>query len=73
MIASGVSPSTMTASALNCGVLEAAQAGSSWTIVLKKQEGYRHAFDGFQPDKVARYSARRIEKLALNSPSFTTV
>src|SRR5437660_12367388 len=48
-------------------VLEAAQAGLSWTIVLKKREGYRHAFDGFEPEKVARYSARRIEKLTLNS------
>ncbi len=48
-------------------VLEAAQAGLSWTIVLKKREGYRRAFDGFDPEKVARYSLRRIEKLALNS------
>src|ERR1700745_684759 len=48
-------------------VLEAAQAGLSWTIVLKKREGYRRAFDGFEPEKVARYSARRIENLALNS------
>src|ERR1700692_306427 len=48
-------------------VLEAAQAGLSWTIVLRKREGYRRAFDGFEPEKVARYSARRIEKLALNS------
>src|SRR5712672_4792091 len=47
-------------------VLEAAQAGLSWTIVLKKREGYRRAFDGFEPEKVARYSARRIEKLVLN-------
>src|ERR1700716_2157370 len=48
-------------------VLESAQAGLSWTIVLKKREGYRRAFDGFEPEKVARYSARRIEKLVLNS------
>src|SRR5437016_9218946 len=47
-------------------VLEAAQAGLSWTIVLKKREGYRRAFDGFDPEKVARYSVRRIEKLVLN-------
>jgi len=46
-------------------VLEGAQAGLSWTIVLKKREGYRRAFDGFVPEKVARFSARRIEKLAL--------
>jgi DNA-3-methyladenine glycosylase I len=48
-------------------VLEGAQAGLSWTILLKKREGYRRAFDGFDPDKVARFSARRIEKLALDS------
>src|ERR1700757_2845424 len=47
-------------------VLEAAQAGLSWAIVLKKREGYRRAFDGFDPEKVARYPVRRIEKLALN-------
>src|SRR6266850_7824061 len=48
-------------------VLEGAQAGLSWTIVLKKREGYRRAFAGFDPEKVARFSARRIEKLALNT------
>jgi len=48
-------------------VLEGAQAGLSWTIVLKKREGYRRAFDGFDPEKVARFSTRRIEKLALDS------
>jgi DNA-3-methyladenine glycosylase I len=44
-------------------ILEAAQAGLSWSIVLNKREGYRRAFSGFDPGKVARYSARRIEKL----------
>src|ERR1700730_16778206 len=48
-------------------VLEGAQAGLSWTIVLKKREGYRRAFQGFDPEKVARFSVRRIEKLALNT------
>src|ERR1700758_3540126 len=48
-------------------VLEAAQAGLSWAIVLKKREGYRRAFEGFDPQKVARFSARRIEKLTLDS------
>ena len=47
-------------------VLEAAQAGLSWTIVLNKREGYRRAFAGFDPAKVARFSARRIEKLMLD-------
>ena len=48
-------------------VLEGAQAGLSGTIVLKKRGGYRRAFQGFDPEKVARFSVRRIEKLALNT------
>jgi len=43
--------------------LEAAQAGLSWSIVLRKREGYRHAFSGFDPAKVARFTEKRIEKL----------
>lgn len=48
-------------------VLEAAQAGLSWSIVLKKREGYRRAFHGFDPAKVARYTAKRIQNLTLDS------
>jgi DNA-3-methyladenine glycosylase I len=44
-------------------VLEAAQAGLSWSIVLKKREGYRQAFSQFDPERVARYSEARIDKL----------
>lgn len=44
-------------------VLEAAQAGLSWSIVLKKREAYRRAFSGFDPQKVARYTDKRIEAL----------
>jgi DNA-3-methyladenine glycosylase I len=44
-------------------VLEAAQAGLSWSIVLNKREGYRRAFSGFDPQKVARYTQKRVEKL----------
>jgi DNA-3-methyladenine glycosylase I len=44
-------------------VLEAAQAGLSWSIVLKKREGYRRAFSQFDPGKVARYNSQRIERL----------
>ena len=44
-------------------VLEAAQAGLSWSIVLKKREGYRRAFSEFDPRKVARYTQNRIQKL----------
>jgi DNA-3-methyladenine glycosylase I len=44
-------------------VLEAAQAGLSWSIVLKKREGYRRAFSQFDPRKVARYTETRIQTL----------
>ena len=47
-------------------VLEAAQAGLSWSTVLKKREGYRRAFSEFDPEKVARYTGKRIEKLILD-------
>ena len=43
--------------------LEAAQAGLSWSIILKKREGYRRAFSRFDPSKVARYTQTRIRKL----------
>src|SRR5260221_9595672 len=44
-------------------ILEAAQAGLSWSIVLNKRDGYRRAFSDFNPEKVARYSEARIDKL----------
>jgi DNA-3-methyladenine glycosylase I len=44
-------------------VLEGAQAGLSWLTILRKREGYRRAFDGFDPEKVARYGPRRIGRL----------
>lgn len=44
-------------------VLSGAQAGLNWSLVLKKREGYRHAFDKFDPEKVARYSETQIRKL----------
>ncbi|HEU4926351.1 MAG TPA: DNA-3-methyladenine glycosylase I [Vicinamibacterales bacterium] len=44
-------------------VLEGAQAGLSWAIVLRKREAYRRAFSGFDPHKVARYTEKRIQSL----------
>ena len=44
-------------------ILEGAQAGLSWTTILRKRENYRKAFDNFDPAKVARFTARRLEKL----------
>ena len=47
--------------------LEGAQAGLSWITVLRKREGYRKAFDNFDPHKIVRYSPARIEKLMQNA------
>ena len=44
-------------------VLEGAQAGLNWSLVLKKREGYRRAFDNFDPERVARYSEKQIRTL----------
>ena len=44
-------------------VLSGAQAGLNWSLVLKKREGYRHAFDKFDPQKVARYSQKQLQTL----------
>ena len=44
-------------------ILSGVQAGLNWSLVLNKREGYRRAFDKFDPEKVARYSDRRIHKL----------
>ncbi len=43
-------------------ILEAAQAGLSWSTVLKKREGYRKNFADFDPEKVARFTQKKIEK-----------
>src|SRR5216684_267525 len=43
--------------------LEGAQAGLSWSTILRKRDAYRKAFAGFDPRKVARFDAARIEKL----------
>jgi len=47
-------------------VLEGAQAGLSWITILRKRDAYREAFDDFDPEKVARYDARRVQKLLKN-------
>ena len=44
-------------------ILEGAQAGLSWSTVLNKRDGYRKLFAGFDPDKVARFSDKRIERM----------
>ena len=47
-------------------ILEGAQAGLSWYTVLNKREGYRKAFAQFDPNKVARFSEKRVETLLKN-------
>jgi DNA-3-methyladenine glycosylase I len=47
-------------------MLEGAQAGLSWSIILRKREGYRKAFKGFDPKKVAKFTTVDVERLMLN-------
>lgn len=47
-------------------ILEGAQAGLSWSTVLHKREGYRKHFADFDPQKVARFTTKRIEKILLD-------
>jgi DNA-3-methyladenine glycosylase I len=44
-------------------ILEGAQAGLSWITILRKRDAYRRAFDDFEAAKVARYDARKVERL----------
>ncbi|MFV8780818.1 DNA-3-methyladenine glycosylase I [Microbulbifer sp. SA54] len=44
-------------------ILEGAQAGLSWITVLNKRENYRVAFDGFNAEKIARYTPKKVEAL----------
>ena len=48
-------------------ILEGAQAGLSWSTILKKRDNYRQAFDGFDPAVVAQYDKRRQQALLKNS------
>src|SRR5215467_2009735 len=44
-------------------VLDGFQAGLSWITILRKRDNFRRAFDGFAPEKIARYSPKKIERL----------
>lgn len=44
-------------------ILEGAQAGLSWSTILNKRDGYRNAFADFDPEKISRFTERRVEKL----------
>ena len=45
-------------------LLEGAQAGLNWRLILGKREGYRRAYDGFDPVRIAAWDDERIERLA---------
>jgi len=47
-------------------ILEGAQAGLSWSTILNKRDGYRKNFADFDPQKVARFTQKRIEKILLD-------
>ena len=48
-------------------ILEGAQAGLSWSTILKKRPAYRNAFDRFDPSKIVRYTGARVRRL-MNDP-----
>lgn len=47
-------------------LLESAQAGLSWYTILRKRDGYRQAFDAFDPEKIARYDDAKVQELLGN-------
>ena len=47
-------------------ILEGAQAGLSWSTILNKRDGYRKNFADFDPEKVARFTQKRIDKILLD-------
>jgi DNA-3-methyladenine glycosylase I len=47
-------------------ILEGAQAGLSWSLILRKRDGYRQAFDGFDAERIARYDERAVQGLLAN-------
>ncbi|GAB5524649.1 MAG: DNA-3-methyladenine glycosylase I [Roseivirga sp.] len=47
-------------------ILEGAQAGLNWATILKKRDGYRQCFAGFDPEVVAKFDQAKIEELLLN-------
>jgi DNA-3-methyladenine glycosylase I len=47
-------------------LLDGFQAGLSWITILRKRDNFRRAFDGFAPEKMARYTPKKIEKLMLD-------
>ena len=44
-------------------MLDGFQAGLSWITILRKRDNFRRAFDGFEPEKIARYTPKKVERL----------
>jgi DNA-3-methyladenine glycosylase I len=44
-------------------ILDGFQAGLSWITILRKRDNFRRAFDGFEPERIARYDKRKVERL----------
>jgi DNA-3-methyladenine glycosylase I len=44
-------------------ILDGFQAGLSWITILRKREAFRRAFDGFDPQRIARYNGKKVERL----------
>ena len=63
MTKNGVGHNTMIKNCLNFLILEGAQAGLSWTTILKRRAGYRTAFSDFDALVVAKYTQKHVEKL----------
>ena len=53
----------MTARCYEKLMLDGFQAGLSWITILRKRDNFRHAFDDFDPEKIARYTPKKIERL----------
>jgi len=47
-------------------ILDGAQAGLSWITILRRQPGYEAVFDGLDPEKIARYTDKKLEKILLD-------
>jgi len=48
-------------------ILDGFQAGLSWITILRKRDNFRKAFDGFEPEKIARYTPKKVERLMQNA------
>src|SRR6266571_4655900 len=54
-------------------VLDGFQAGLSWITILRKRDNFRRAFDGFAPEKIARYTPMKIERTVLSARGWLDV